>query len=43
MTTPVNMDVFLEIIKKSNIEDIKKICESNKTFNVMCKANEEYI
>lgn len=39
----LNLDVFLEIIKKSNLEEIKKVCESNKLFNSFCKEHKEYI
>ena len=39
----MNLDTFLEIIKKADLPDIKKLCESNKTFNAYCKENKEYI
>lgn len=39
----MNLDTFLEIIKKADLPEIKKLCESNKTFNAYCKENKEYI
>jgi ankyrin repeat protein len=39
----MNIDTFLEIVKKSDLIDIKNLCESNKLFNVFCKENKEYI
>jgi hypothetical protein len=39
----MDLDTFLEIIKKSELSEIKKLCESNKLFNMYCKENKDYI
>jgi len=37
------VEMFLEIIKNSDIENIKSLCETNKLFNTYCKENDKYI
>jgi Leucine-rich repeat (LRR) protein len=41
--TRLPVEMFLEILRKSSIEDLKSLCATNKLFNSYCKANEEYI
>jgi Ankyrin repeats (many copies) len=39
----MNQDTFLEIVKRSELPEIHKLCASNKLFNQYCKDNSEYI
>ena len=39
----MNDDVYLEVITRSDPEQIQKLCSSNKHYNALCKHYREYI
>lgn len=39
----LNDDTFLEIIKKTDITDLKSVCETNREFRAYCKSNRDFI